>query len=261
MVILLMANHKENQWEFKGEIYTVGPGQFVTSLDSIKQNCAKDVSIQNIRTALLKLEKWGFLTSKSTNKNRLITVVNWEVYQPQEKNQQTDQQATNKQLTTNKNVKNEEKNNNDQPGGRSKNVYPDDFERFWSVYPKKIEKKKALSLWKARTKEISKENLMIAAQNYAKHCEIKGTDPDYIKYPSTFLSKKMDYQYWIEYKPEKQKSKSNVTPFPGKPKTEGVRVNMPSSIDEQRQMSVEEEMRRVKEERMRKRKEAQINGA
>lgn len=114
MTILLLANHESNTWEFRGEVYEVEPGQFITSLDSLKENCASDVTTQNIRTALLKLEKHGFLTNESTKKNRLITVVNWGFYQGsatdsnKETNRQptNNQQTANKQLTTNKNEKN-----------------------------------------------------------------------------------------------------------------------------------------------------------
>ncbi|GIP55918.1 hypothetical protein J42TS3_49530 [Paenibacillus vini] len=113
MTVLLLANHESNTWEFRGEIYEVQPGQFITSLDSLKEHCASDVTTQNIRTALLKLEKHGFLTNESTKKNRLITVVNWGIYQgcaePTNKgtNRQptNNQQTGNNQLTTNKNDK------------------------------------------------------------------------------------------------------------------------------------------------------------
>lgn len=108
--LLLMVNHKTNKWIFKGEEHEVKSGQVVTSLESIANMCAKDVSVQNVRTALLKFEKHGFLTNKSTNKNRLITIVNWDLYQSDEEKQQANQQATNKQLTTNKNVRMKEKN-------------------------------------------------------------------------------------------------------------------------------------------------------
>lgn len=111
--LLLMASHSENEWEFMGKMYQIKSGQFITSLESIQGKCAKDVSIQNLRTCLLKLEKHGFLTNESTNKNRLITVVNWDIYQGEEEkltSKSTDnQQATNKQLTTIKNVKNDKK--------------------------------------------------------------------------------------------------------------------------------------------------------
>lgn len=107
ITLLLMANHQEKEWEWRGEKYTAKPGQFITSLEAIRKISGKGISFQNVRTALKRFEKYEFLTSQSTNKNRLITLLNWELYQSKQENQQTDQQATNKQLTTNKNVKNE----------------------------------------------------------------------------------------------------------------------------------------------------------
>ena len=106
---LLLASHEENEWEWEGNLFKIQPGQFITSLKSLKETCAKDVSYQNIRTALLILEKWSFLTNKSTKGGRLITVLNWAKYQTREEtNQQTNQQTTNKELTTIKNEKNVE---------------------------------------------------------------------------------------------------------------------------------------------------------
>jgi hypothetical protein len=104
---LLLANHKEITWEWQGDFITCHPGQFITSLQNLKKVCAKDVSIQNIRTALGKLKKWQFLTIKSTKTGRLVTVLNWVSYQQDDiDNQQSNQQRANKELTTNKNVKN-----------------------------------------------------------------------------------------------------------------------------------------------------------
>ncbi|KNF09317.1 hypothetical protein CLPU_3c00950 [Gottschalkia purinilytica] len=107
ITLLMMANHKVKEWEWKGEKYVAKPGQFVTSLEKIAINAGKGVSIQNVRTALKKFEKYGFLTNESTNKNRLITIENWESYQCKDEELTSNQQATNKRLTTNKNVKNE----------------------------------------------------------------------------------------------------------------------------------------------------------
>lgn len=114
ITILLMANHEENEWEWKGERYICQPGQMITSLDKIAKKAGKGISIQNVRTALLRFEKYSFLTNESTNSNRLITICNWEDYQAKEtesnkdvNSQPTgDQQAPNNQLTTNKNDKN-----------------------------------------------------------------------------------------------------------------------------------------------------------
>jgi hypothetical protein len=111
MTILMLANHQGREWEFKGEKYKAEPGQFVTSLESLAQKCGKGVSIQNVRTSLKRFEKYDFLTNESTNKNRLITIVNWALYQSNSdeltNNLTGNQQATNKQLTTNKNDKND----------------------------------------------------------------------------------------------------------------------------------------------------------
>lgn len=129
---LMLANHKSNKWEWNGEIFEAEPGQFITSLSSLKEVCAKDVSIQNIRTALSKLEKWDFLTNKSTKTGRLITIVNWGKYQGLdcEVNKDTNkevtknQQSTNKELTTNKNDK--ECLKNDKNDKELNNIVPKD---------------------------------------------------------------------------------------------------------------------------------------
>lgn len=96
--ILLLASHESNEWEFGGVMYKVEPGQFITSIDAIQKKCASDVSVQNIRTSLAKLEKHSFLTNQPTNKNRLITVLNWALYQGE--SQQTTNKQINKQLTS-----------------------------------------------------------------------------------------------------------------------------------------------------------------
>lgn len=109
--ILLLANHAEREWEWKGQRYKCSPGQLITSSDSLakKVKCSR----QNIRTALKRFEKYEFLTSEPTSTGILVTVNNWERYQCEdsEPNQPTNQRLTNDQptlnqrLTTNKNDK------------------------------------------------------------------------------------------------------------------------------------------------------------
>ena len=113
ITILLLANHEENKWEWKGEQFTCKPGQLITSLNSLVRECGDGVSIQNVRTALDRFEKLGFLTNASTKTGRLITVLNWEKYQGKDfvnnkgsnKEVTKSQQRPNKDLTTNKNDK------------------------------------------------------------------------------------------------------------------------------------------------------------
>lgn len=98
---LILANHEEKEWEWGSQVFKCKPGQFITSLESLRESCAQDVSIQMIRTTIQKLEKWDFLANKSTKTGRLITVKNWELYQQeQQTQQQTQQQTANKQPTT-----------------------------------------------------------------------------------------------------------------------------------------------------------------
>ncbi|EAG1376713.1 TPA_asm: DnaD domain protein [Listeria monocytogenes] len=121
VTLLMMANHKENEWEWMGKPFKAKPGEFVTSIKSITEECGKGISSQNVRTALKRFENYGFLTKKSTKVNTLINIVNWGVYQESENKPNTlannqltnDSQTANKQLTTNKNVRTKEcKNNN-----------------------------------------------------------------------------------------------------------------------------------------------------
>ena len=109
IVCLLSAWHKEREYLLRNDLIKLTKGQFVTSLSNLKKMCAKDVSIQSLRTALLNLEKWHFLTNESTSSGRLITIVKWEDYQSSDlestSKSTNDQQSTNKAL--NKNDKND----------------------------------------------------------------------------------------------------------------------------------------------------------
>lgn len=170
MALLMMVNYEPNKWEWQGEQYECMPGQVVTSLQKIAEKSGKGVSIQNVRTALKRFEKLGFLTNESTNKNRLITIVNWGFYQgsDDEPNKQankqltSNQQATNKQLTTIKNIRTKEVKNKEIKDNTSNQDSIDErFNEIWKLYPKKTMKKEALAVFKKVVK--------------------KGTDPDVIK--------------------------------------------------------------------------------
>ena len=145
----------------------------------------KGVSIKNVRTALEKFEKYGFLTNQSAKTGRLITVVNWAFYQDSSyevANQSANsRQSYGKEVATNKNNKNNK---------NKKNIkYMCAFEEFWKVYPRKKEKANAYKCYKARLNDgFSEEELLRAAKAYAKECEEKHTEEKYIKHGSTFLS-------------------------------------------------------------------------
>jgi len=113
ITILMLANHKDNQWLWQGEKFICHPGQFVTSISSLAELAG--VSIRSVRTAINNFQKLEFLTNKTTKKGRIITVCNWDKYQSfeEETDKQNDKQPTNnrqtkRQLTRNKNERKKE---------------------------------------------------------------------------------------------------------------------------------------------------------
>lgn len=124
--LLLTANFRESQW--MGRV--IGKGQLVTSNKHLAEELG--FSVQQIRTAINKLKSTGEITSESTNRYTVITVVNWEKYQILEisetdtvtsnatnKQQTGNIQATNKQqhLKNNKNNKECKERKEDCPAG------------------------------------------------------------------------------------------------------------------------------------------------
>lgn len=143
ITILLLANHEENKWEWKGEQFTCKPGQLITSLNSLVRECGDGVSIQNVRTALDRFEKLGFLTNVSTKTGRLITVLNWEKYQGKDfvdnkdinKEVTKSQQRPNKDLTTNKNDKKcykKDKENNTPTADTSDDITEEELQKLYA---------------------------------------------------------------------------------------------------------------------------------
>jgi len=114
--ILMEVNYLPSEWEWKGEKFIVQPGQTIKSLQTIADLAG--VTIQNVRTAIARFEKYEFLTNESTKTGRLITIVNWGLYQgegeppnkPTNKEPTKSQQRPNKDLTTIEERKKEENN-------------------------------------------------------------------------------------------------------------------------------------------------------
>ena len=101
---LISANWKDGK--FEGIV--IPRGSFVTSLKSLSEDLG--MTVQEVRTSLKHLISTKELTSKSTNKYSIITIVNYELYQQVNKQPNTqltsNQQATNNQLTTIEEYKN-----------------------------------------------------------------------------------------------------------------------------------------------------------
>lgn len=101
---LLMASFRDFTWMGN----CLKAGQFITSYKSLSEELG--FSVQQVRTAIKKLESTEEITSKSTNKYTLITVLNWENYQVDEEpsNTVSNNPITNEQQTNNKRITNEQ---------------------------------------------------------------------------------------------------------------------------------------------------------
>lgn len=203
IVLMEMANHQPKQWEWRGEIFSVERGQFITSISSIVDECGKGVSEQNVRTALKRFEKLEFLTNESTKSGRLITIENYSKWQDEESRPNKDanrhltktSQRPNKDLTPNKNDKNDK---NDK-----KSIYIPDLSDFSEGVQQAI---KEWLTYKEERKEPYKETGLKAWISQVRN--LTNTYED--KYIIDVIQRSMASQYkgvlwdWLKDKPKKQ---------------------------------------------------------
>lgn len=89
------------------------------------------------------------------------------------------------QPTTNNNITNNNITSNSKTINNSAtDVTRERFEEWWKLYDKKLDKKKAFSLFKSALKKHEFETIMNGTREYLKTI----TDKQYQKYPKTFLS-------------------------------------------------------------------------
>ena len=91
--LLLSANHSEKKIHFDGELITIQRGQVVTSLRNLSERW--HWSINTVKKFFKLLEGDGMLIRKSDNKKTLLTIVNYEVYQHNEREEKTDSDTPN----------------------------------------------------------------------------------------------------------------------------------------------------------------------
>lgn len=112
--ILLKATRQDTPAIFKGEKITLKPGQLLIGRQAISNHFGgkSSLSESKVQRVLKTLEIEQQIEQQTSNKNRLITVINWELYQDNE--QQIEQRVNNQrttteqQLNTNKNIRSKE---------------------------------------------------------------------------------------------------------------------------------------------------------
>ena len=106
-----------------------------------------------------------------------------------------DSQPTTNNSITNNNITSNSKTINNS----ATDVTRERFEEWWKLYDKKLDKKKAFSLFKSALKKHEFETIMNGTREYLKTI----TDKQYQKYPKTFLSQE---SYLNDFREELQPS-------------------------------------------------------
>lgn len=85
---------------------------------------------------------------------------------------------------------------------RDQKDFSNEFEEWWSEYPRKDAKKEALAKYTAtRRRGISREDLFKARNNYIRHIRASGTEKQYILLAKTFLGPNERWRDWLKGPP------------------------------------------------------------
>ncbi len=151
MYLLLNATHKNMKTVFEGKKITLKPGQLITGRKAIHEKF-ENISESKIQRILKKFEIEQQIEQRTTTKNRLITIKNWNKYQVSE--QQNEQLANNKRTTNEQQVNTNNNVNNDN------NIYLYLFNKYrvenrqnFSEYMKKTRELRNDEKWDLLTKE------------------------------------------------------------------------------------------------------------
>lgn len=155
--LVLKANHKDNKW--RG--IDIKRGELVTSNEQLAKQLKLTVS--KIRTSLKKLKSTGEIAIKTTNKNTVVTVANYDLYQSEEgriaDKTAIKSQTNRKQIATNNNDKNINNVNKD---------ILEHFENCWKLYPVKKGKDKVTLTDKKELFKYTVEQIQQAINNLIK---------------------------------------------------------------------------------------------
>lgn len=92
--LLLLANHKENTW--RGIL--IKRGQLITSYNTLSDDL--NLTVQEIRTSFKRLKSTNEITTQPTNKYTLVTILKYNDYQDNQKENNKQTNTRNNRRTT-----------------------------------------------------------------------------------------------------------------------------------------------------------------
>lgn len=159
-------NWTDKKW--KGQ--EIKRGSIVSSYEKLATETG--LSVMQVRTAIKKLRSTGEITSKSSNKNTVFIVNNYDLYQGSNKQNNepvtSKEQTDNIQITTTKESKEVKKDINKTMCKADANAL---FERLWKAYPNKRGKGQVSDAKKKKIAEIGEEEMQRAMARYIEELE------------------------------------------------------------------------------------------
>lgn len=185
--LMLMANFAPSKKLVNGRMMEIGAGQLITSRKSLSEKTG--VQESKVERILKMLESEQQITQHGASKFRVISIVNWEMYQGDE--QQSEQQMNTKRTAGEQQVNTLEEGK--KPKEKIKNpsaglAVDETFDRFWRLYPKKVSKSDAIKAWS----KIKADLIPMIMGSLAKHCGCEQwvkDDGKFIPNAATWLNK------------------------------------------------------------------------
>lgn len=197
----LMVNHEAVIFPMNdGTKIEILAGQHLTSIRNICKGVSwyegvtyKEPNPKTIRSILEWFKKKNMVEVNNGRGNRqytLITLLNWDLYQRNDDRGNVKVTPKKQMADINKNDKNIKNNNMCVSSEKVpvENNYSDDFEMFWKIYPRNVDKKKSFLKFNLALKKYPLETILKGTNGYAAYIKKNNTETKYIKHPSTFLN-------------------------------------------------------------------------
>ena len=165
---------KSGRFEYVYDVYELPQEKQSVEKQGVENQCVEILSVEN--PTQLNTNKSNTKELNKEIERRYIRIVNY----PIEEKLNTPIEEKLKENNTRFNTTRE---------NNIKRIYISEFLELWTLYPNKKGKEKALSAYiKARESGTEKETVEKGIKDYAKECELKGREKDYIKYGSTWFN-------------------------------------------------------------------------
>lgn len=181
--LLMKATYQDKEYLFNNKIEYLKPGQCITGRFSLSRETG--IQASKIERILKCFESEHQIEQQTTNKFRIITILNWSEYQQNE--QQSEQQVNNQRTTSEQPVNTNNKEKKDKK--ENKEIYTSEFLQFYSAYPKHIGKEPAWKAWQKRNGDLPDIKTLLQKIENQKNTENwKKENGAFIPHPATWLN-------------------------------------------------------------------------